>query len=222
MRERGLPADTGGFGEGKSAGVMWRRREKNGMRLNEFSEEIKKPFAYKLETAKAAFAEALTVSNKYALAFSGGKDSTVMWDMMRRFFPEANPYVIFGNTGVEYPESIKFARALGREWGGDRFIEARPAKTEREGMKYQAQKETLEWLVQTGKIKDVLKADGKLRKTEALEAMATPEMWEDFRRRKLVWPKGTSMSYWYCVDQYGWPILGKAACKLNAHRINID
>jgi hypothetical protein len=30
------------------------------------------------------------------------------------------------------------------------------------------------------------------------------------------------MSYWWCVDQYGFPILGKSKSKLDAHRINID
>ena len=57
---------------------------------------------------------------------------------------------------------------------------------------------------------------------EDLEDAATPEMWEDFRKRNLVWRKGTTKSYWWCIDQYGYPILGKAACKLDAHRINID
>ena len=30
------------------------------------------------------------------------------------------------------------------------------------------------------------------------------------------------MSYWWCADQYGFPILGKAASLLDARRINID
>lgn len=47
-------------------------------------------------------------------------------------------------------------------------------------------------------------------------------MWENFRKRGLVWKKGTAMNFWWCVDQYGFPILGKAASKLDARRINIE
>jgi len=47
-------------------------------------------------------------------------------------------------------------------------------------------------------------------------------MWEDFRKRGLVWKKGTMKSFNWCTDQYGFPILGKAASKLTARRINID
>jgi len=47
-------------------------------------------------------------------------------------------------------------------------------------------------------------------------------MWEDFKRRGLIWKAGTMKSYFWCADQYGWPLLGKAFSKLKAHRINID
>lgn len=43
-----------------------------------------------------------------------------------------------------------------------------------------------------------------------------------FRKRNMVWKAGTPKSYFWCVDQYGWPLLGKAFSKLKAHRINID
>jgi 3'-phosphoadenosine 5'-phosphosulfate sulfotransferase (PAPS reductase)/FAD synthetase len=129
---------------------------------------------------------------------------------------------IFGNTGVEYPESLSFARKLGKEWGGVNFHEAPLLRTTHEGLKYEAQRQVLEWLVNTGRVGEVLKTDGKLKTTRSLEKAATPEMWERFRRQGLVWPKGTAKSYWWCVDQYGWPILGKAASMLQARRINID
>jgi len=67
-----------------------------------------------------------------------------------------------------------------------------------------------------------LKKDGKLKSTLALERAATSEMWQSFKERNLVWRKGTPKSYWWCVDQYGFPIMGKAASKLDARRINID
>ena len=80
----------------------------------------------------------------------------------------------------------------------------------------------LEWLVNTGKVEKVLKADGRLKTTEALENAATPEMWDNFQSRNLVWPAGTVKSWYWCCDQYGFPLLGKAASKLQARRINID
>lgn len=59
-----------------------------------------------------------------AIAFSGGKDSTVLCDLIERFLPEEFSRVlcIFGNTGCEFPESIRFARKYGREhFGGGAF-----------------------------------------------------------------------------------------------------
>lgn len=181
------------------------------------------PLDAKIERAVEWMGKGFAASqHQQSIAFSGGKDSTVLCDLQQRFFPNERPYVIFGNTGVEYPESLKFARQYGREHYGERFIEATPAKLERDCLKYKAQREVMEWLEREGRIMEVLKADGKLKRTEAIEEAATPEMWDDFRARNLVWRKGTPKSYWYCIDQYGFPILGKAACKLDARRINID
>ena len=193
------------------------------MRYAELIEHQAWPLEQKIDRALEWIGKGFAVS-KYsqAIAFSGGKDSTVLAHLILTHFPERRPFCIFGNTGVEYPESLQFARRFGREHFGDRFIEARPAKLERDGLKYQAQRETLEWLERTGGLKDVLKPDGKLKSTTALENAATPDMWADFRQRNLVWRKGTTMSYWWCVDQYGFPILGKSKSKLDAHRINID
>lgn len=181
------------------------------------------PLKQKMDRAVEWIGKGLDVSkHNTAIAFSGGKDSTVLWWLIRTFYPDARPFVIFGNTGVEYPESLRFARKLGKEWGEGRFYEARPEKLEKDGLKYEAQREVLAWLEKSGRLGEVLQDDGKLKTTELLESKATPKMWEDFRRRDLVWRKGTTKSYWWCVDQYGFPILGKSKCKLDAHRINID
>jgi len=185
--------------------------------------EFKQPIEYKILTAINAIASGFGVStHKTAIAFSGGKDSTVLWHIIRKYFPEKSPEIIFGNTGVEYPESLKFAREIGKEWGDEHFHETQLSRTEQDGLKYQAQREVLEWLIKEDRISEVLKEDGKLKNTHSFEKTATPQMWEDFRKRKLVWPAGTIMSYWWCADQYGFPILGKAASKLDARRINID
>jgi 3'-phosphoadenosine 5'-phosphosulfate sulfotransferase (PAPS reductase)/FAD synthetase len=42
-------------------------------------------------------------------SFSGGKDSTVMLDIIRRFVDKTVP-AVFCNTGNEYPEVVKFVR----------------------------------------------------------------------------------------------------------------
>ncbi|HML37015.1 MAG TPA: phosphoadenosine phosphosulfate reductase family protein [Bacillota bacterium] len=185
--------------------------------------EFKRPLDYKIAKAVKEIRKGFAVSSHHtAIAFSGGKDSTVLWHLIRTYFPDKHPYIIYGNTGVEYPESLRFARKLGKEWGSEYFHETKLQRTEEEGLKYQAQREILDWLIKEGRIHEVLKEDGKLKSTRTLEHKATPQMWENFRNRRLVWPKGTLMSYWWCADQYGFPILGKAASLLDARRINID
>jgi 3'-phosphoadenosine 5'-phosphosulfate sulfotransferase (PAPS reductase)/FAD synthetase len=187
--------------------------------------EQRRDLDYKIETAITAIRGAFDVCRRRpALAFSGGKDSTVLWDVIRRFFPEEarRLIVIYGNTGVEYPECIKFARRVAAEWECSRFIEATPARTDAPGLKYAAQREVLDYLIAVGRIGEVLKDDGKLKTTARLEDACPPEMRERFERERLIWPAGTIKSYWWCADQYGFPVLGKSVSKLKARRINID
>jgi len=193
------------------------------MRFTDIIAAQKLPLGEKIRIAVEQIGEGFAASaHNQAVAYSGGKDSLVLLDLICTHFPDRKPYVIFGNTGIEFPESLKFARESGKRYVGERFVEARPAKLEKDGLKYAAQVEVLKWLVESGCVRDVLKDDGKLKSTDALERAATPEMWEDFRRRRLVWRAGTRKTYWWCCDQYGYPILGKAASKLGARRINID
>lgn len=42
------------------------------------------------------------------VSFSGGKDSTVLLDIVRKMYPEVK--AVFSNTGLEYPEIQKFVR----------------------------------------------------------------------------------------------------------------
>ncbi len=180
---------------------------------------------YKIGKAAEAIKSALDVCrHRAAIAFSGGKDSTVLWHLIRTHFPEEaeRMAVIYGNTGVEYPECVKFSRRMAKEWGCGNFHEAIPADTDKPGLKYAAQQQVLQHLIDAGRVQEVLKDDGKLKTTGTLEAACPPEMMERFKAEKLTWPAGRRKSYWWCVDQYGWPLLGKARSKLKARRINID
>lgn len=194
------------------------------MSYSELANEQAKDLDYKIQTAVVAIREAYSkCKHRAAIAFSGGKDSTVLWHLIRTHFPEwtDKTVVIYGNTGIEYPECVKFSRQLKEDWKCP-FKEAVPLKTESEGLKYEAQKEVLQYLIDEGRLQEVLKPDGKLKSTATLENACPCHLYEKFEREKLIWPAGTKKTYFWCVDQYGWPLLGKSVSKLAAHRINID
>lgn len=48
------------------------------------------------------------------ISFSGGKDSTVLTDLVHGMYPEVP--LVFANTGLEYPEIQAFARSMGAEF----------------------------------------------------------------------------------------------------------
>lgn len=193
--------------------------------FRDLEKEQARDLDYKLETFDQAVLFALLTSrHRRAIAFSGGKDSLVLWHRILTRFPEeaAKMAIVYGNTGVEYPECVKFSRWLAKEWGNGNFYETTPGRTKKAGLKYAAQQEVLEYLIATGRVQEVLKDDGKLKTTGTLEAACPPDMRERFERDGLIWPAGRRKSYWWCVDQYGWPLFGKSRSKLKARRINID
>ena len=53
-------------------------------------------------------------NNQVYVSFSGGKDSMVLLDLVRKVVP--NVPVVFSNTGLEYPEIQAFARSKGAEF----------------------------------------------------------------------------------------------------------
>lgn len=50
------------------------------------------------------------------VSFSGGKDSTVLYWLARRIYPDIK--AVFCNTGNEYPEIVKFVRDMKNNGGG--------------------------------------------------------------------------------------------------------
>lgn len=182
------------------------------------------PLDKKIEKAQEIIRETFRRGKKIALAFSGGKDSTALWHLIRETCPEEakNMVVIFGNTGVEYKESLLFARQLGKEWGGKNFYETKLGRIKVPRLKYEAQKEVWAKIEADGDVARYLNKKGRLLKTDMLNEAVTPDMWADFRKRKLVWEAGTLISFWFIAEQYGFPILGKDATKLDAPRININ
>ncbi len=55
------------------------------------------------------------------VSFSGGKDSTVLLHLVRRFYPDVEGMIV--NTGMEHPENIKFSKTV------DNLKWMRPKKT---------------------------------------------------------------------------------------------
>lgn len=89
----------------------------------------------------------LELAERPIIAWSGGKDSTVLMHLALQFKPDID--VIFNNTQVEYPETYHFVRKLSKDWQLNLHI-AKPSPGE---------------------------------------------------------------NFWWCVDQFGWPLLGKDAAR---------
>lgn len=160
--------------------------------------------------------------HKAAIAFSGGKDSEVVADLIERYFPEEfkRVHCIFGNTGIEFPESLKFARKYGREHFADRFHETELSKLEEDELRYDFARELVEELEDEGALDEILKPDGKLKGQKALIAAAKKRCYRLDHSNCFF--AGHRKTFAYCIEQYGAPLLGKAASRLDAHRINIE
>lgn len=64
----------------------------------------------KIKSAKSIILKAMSENNYPVIAFSGGKDSIVVLDLVRKI--EKNTIGVFCNTGNEYPETIQFVHAV--------------------------------------------------------------------------------------------------------------
>ena len=61
----------------------------------------------------------------FAVAFSGGKDSLVLLDLVARTLSPDKFFVIFANTGMELSTTIQSVEAAKRHWQSLQFFEAR-------------------------------------------------------------------------------------------------
>lgn len=55
----------------------------------------------------------------FHVAFSGGKDSLVLLDLVRRALPKKSFVVVFGDTGMEFPDTYKLVEQVKKECEGD-------------------------------------------------------------------------------------------------------
>lgn len=157
-----------------------------------------------------------------AVAFSGGKDSQVVADLIERHFPEQfqRVHCIFGNTSIEFPESLHFARQYGETHFGDRFHETELLRLREDELKYEFAQQIVAELEEEGALSEILKEDGKLKSQKALVQAAKKRGYT--LDHTNCYFAGHPMNFAYCIRQYGAPLLGKAASKLDAHRINIE
>ena len=78
---------------------------------------------YTREVIRKAYEE---FGDKLSVSCSFGKDSLVVLALAREVLPDIP--VLWANTGVEFPETVKFARKLAEEWNLN-LIECKPVKT---------------------------------------------------------------------------------------------
>ncbi len=65
----------------------------------------------------------------FYVAFSGGKDSVVTLDLVQRALPHNEFKVLFGDTGMEFPDTYKTVSQV-REWCKDRGIDFDSSRSE--------------------------------------------------------------------------------------------
>lgn len=72
----------------------------------------KQPYAWKVQHALDVIREFVEHEgeNHVYVSFSGGKDSLVLLHLVRSIYP--NVPAVFANTGIEFPEQVKFVRGF--------------------------------------------------------------------------------------------------------------
>lgn len=81
------------------------------MNINELKLMQNYPLELKVEKTKLRIKEWYEHYNgEVYVSFSGGKDSTVLLDIVRNMYP--NIEAVFSNTGLEFPEIVKFVKTF--------------------------------------------------------------------------------------------------------------
>jgi 3'-phosphoadenosine 5'-phosphosulfate sulfotransferase (PAPS reductase)/FAD synthetase len=81
------------------------------MDINELKLLQNYPLKLKIEKTKRRIQEWYEHYNgEVYVSFSGGKDSTVLLDIVRSMYPDVE--AVFSNTGLEYPEIVKFVKTF--------------------------------------------------------------------------------------------------------------
>jgi len=93
--------------------------------IKEVEEWQFKSYKEKLKVAEQTIEEALSMSENPAVAFSGGKNSLVALHLVLQHKPDV--IVVFNNTLVEYPETVRYVRKIAEEWNLN-FYEVKPDK----------------------------------------------------------------------------------------------
>lgn len=81
------------------------------MNINELKLMQNYPLELKVEKTKLRIKEWYEHYNgEVYVSFSGGKDSTVLLDIVRSMYPDIE--AVFSNTGLEFPEIVKFIKTF--------------------------------------------------------------------------------------------------------------
>lgn len=107
-------------------GRYYRPRKKDRVRkynLDELKVLQQRDLDFKITWARERIEKAMEALKNPSVAFSAGKDSTVLLHMLLPYKPDI--LVIYGNTTIEFPECVRFAYSLRDTWKLN-FREARP------------------------------------------------------------------------------------------------
>ena len=81
------------------------------MNMNELKLMQSYPLDIKIEKTKLRIREWYEYYNgEVYVSFSGGKDSTVLLDIVRSIYPDVE--AVFSNTGLEFPEVVNFVKTI--------------------------------------------------------------------------------------------------------------
>ena len=95
--------------------------------FEEFDSRVKASFKDKINYTRKLIRRAYDeFGKKLSVSCSFGKDSIVVLYFAREVYPDIP--VLWANTGVEFPETVRFAKKIAEEWNLN-LIECKPIKT---------------------------------------------------------------------------------------------